>query len=190
MAFNDALVGGDKWKNLSLGEKIGRSAQIGTGLGVIESTVGNKTQNPAKPVKTRKDMLAADLELLRTNPEALGLSDAERRQMVSEATEAGNTQRQAQATQLSRDALAGQGFQQGAFVDAQRAVSEGAAQDAATASLEANKLSKAMQKQEEARILGDLNASADRARENAQYWAQFGLDSAATVGELMGSFMG
>lgn len=182
--------GGDKWKDLNTTGKIGRVAQTASGIGVLESKVANHFRNPAKPGRTQKEMLAADINLLQTNPEAFGLSEAERRQMVSEATEAGNTQRQAQTTQLSRDALAGQGFQQGAFVDAQRAVAEGASQDAATASTEANKLSKAMIAQAEARIKGELDAAAVKSAENAKFWAGFGLDSAEAAGSIISSFMG
>lgn len=169
---------------MAYGSSFTAQGQASGGLAGAQAGRDSMGDGSLKPNRRLKEQLLADYKTLQTNPDAFGLSDGERSQMVSEATEAGNTQRQAQTTQLSRDALAGQDFQRGAFVDAQRAVADTAGQEAATASVEANKLSKALQEQEKARILGDMDKRAQINREQAQYWAQFGLDSVEAVASI------
>jgi len=145
-----------------------------------------RSSNRLKPVKTYKEMLKADVRRLQTNPESLGLSAAQRKQMVSEATEAAGSQRRAQMEDLAQMALAGQGFQQGAFSQAQRDVVEGAAQDAASAAQKVNDLNRRIIDAEKSRIRAELDAARGRARDDARFWAQFGLDSAATLVQAAG----
>lgn len=159
--------------------------------GLVSSLTGGglsglvKPSDKFSPRKYQKEQLEADATTLATNPDALGLTEAQRRQMVSEATEASNVQRQAESSDLARTALAGQGFQQGAFVDAQREVAAGAAADTAEASNAAGKLHQAMIDQEKLRIHGDIEAARARAAENTKFWAEFGLDAAETVGDVL-----
>jgi hypothetical protein len=163
---------------------------VAIGYGALKAGQGifNATKNPAKPIKARKEMLAADLNTLQTDPNKLGISDAEREQMIGEATQAARAAQQGQVSQLSRDALATQGgFQSGAFTEAQRAVSDQGQQAAAQAAVAVNQLHKQLVQQEKERILGEVNAAADRAKENQRYWTQFGVQS---VGSIIAAAMG
>ena len=94
---------------MGLMDKLGAAQYLvpGHNLYAIGKGIANATDNPAKPVKTQKEMLAKDVNTLQNNPDALGLSEAQRRQMLGEATQASDMARQAQVTQMGQTALAG-----------------------------------------------------------------------------------
>lgn len=142
-----------------------------------------KIFNP-KYRREERDMLAADLERLKTDPDSLGMTDEQRQEMISEATQEARTAAQGQMSQLSRDALAGQGFQQGAFLEAQQQAANQTADAAARASADARTLHNQLVEQEKARILGNVRRERELAAENAKFWAQFGLDAGAALGIL------
>jgi hypothetical protein len=139
-----------------------------------------------RPVRDSKELLAADVNTLQNNPQALGLDAAQRQQMLSEATQASNAARQAQMTQLGQQALAGQPFQQNAFQQAQKSVAESGSQAQAQASSDINKLNQQMIESESNRIRSDLDAARQRAKENTQFWGQFGLDTVSTIVKTIG----
>lgn len=134
-----------------------------------------------RPIKQEKEMLKQDVALMRESPEALGLSQAEREQMVSEQQSAAAAQRQGAQTDLARTALAGQDFQQGAFAQAQENIAAQAASTGAQAARSATDASMARVTQQEARIRRDLAAAAERNRKQAQFWAQMGINAAGTA---------
>jgi len=146
-----------------------------------------KFGNPAQPIKTRKEMLAKDLNTLQSDPNALGMSDAEREKMIGQATRGAQAQQQQQAQQLNQAALAGQGFQAGALQDAARSSTDQGEAAAAQAAVGAGQLHQQMISQERSRILGELDAAANRAKENTRYWLNFGINS---VGSVIGAVMG
>lgn len=142
------------------------------------------------PIRRSKEMLKADIDRLNTDPESLGLSPAQRETAISEATQGARTGAQGQISQLSRDALSGQGFQAGEFQQAQQNVA-GQVQDAAVqAAPQVTQLHQQLINQEKSRILGDLDEQRERARENAQFWAQFGINGMATFAEIGAQAMG
>lgn len=157
-------------------------ADLASKGGVI-SSIKNR---PVKPVKTSKDMLASDLNTLQTDPSKLGLNEAERQQMLSEATQADNAARQAQVTQLGQQALAGNGVQAGAIQAAQKQVADAGGQAAAQASSDINKLNQQMITAESNRIRGELDAARERSRQNTQTWMQFGMDAASALAAVVG----
>jgi hypothetical protein len=143
--------------------------------------------NALKPVQTWKDILKADLNTLQNNPDALGLSDPQREQMIGQATQAARAQQQGQVSQLSRDAMGAQGFQAGALVQAQKAVADKSEDAAVKAATGVNELHTQLVEQNKARIMADLDAQRERARENTRFWMDFGVQSA---GKLVSAIFG
>lgn len=139
-----------------------------------------------KPVKAFKEMLARDVATLENNPEALGLTEAERDAMVAKEQTAAGAQRQGQQAELARQALAGQEFQQGAFTEAQGEIAEQAQQTGAAAAARAEGLHQQMIARESARIRQQMDAARERARQNARFWAKFSVDSAGQIMDVAG----
>lgn len=127
------------------------------------------------PIKEQKQRLIQDYRTLQKNPDKLGLSPVEREKMLGEATRAATAQQQGQVTQMNQAALAGQGFQQGAFADAARDTSSAASEAAAKAAVGVGQLHQDLINKEKERILGSLDAAAQQTRENRRFWMQFGL---------------
>ena len=96
------------------------------------------------PVRQQKDMLMEDLKRMREDPGSLGMSEAERTKMIGDATSAANAQQQGQVSQLGQQALAGQGFQAGAFQEAQRGIAGQSGDAAVKAAVGVNDLNQRM----------------------------------------------
>ncbi len=143
-----------------------------------------------RPVKTSKMMLKADLNRLQTDPDSLGLTQSQQENMIAQSTQAARTGAQAQTAALSRDALAGQGFQAGAFSQAQQGVADTVQDAAVQAAPGVHQLHTALVQQEKARILGDLDAARERTRENTRFWMQFGVDAFSSMMSTLNSGSG
>lgn len=169
---------------------------VGAGAGAVGSMVGGpaggavagKAASSAmdklgklRPNKTQKEMLQQDLNTLQNDPDALGLSDAERQQIVGDATQQAGQLAQAQTSELARSALAGTPQQQSALNEAASSLTGASAQAGAEASRTASDLHQSMVQQEKARIMSDLDRRAAAERENRKFWLQFGIDSLATL---------
>lgn len=142
-----------------------------------------------RPVKEAKEMLAEDLETLKTDPSKWGLTEAQRQQMIGEATQQAGQLQAERTRELTQAALAGQGFQQGEFAEAARAQGAESEQAAATAAVAANELSQQMIQQRSAETRAALDAARERARENARFWAKFGIDTMSAMNETASSMM-
>jgi hypothetical protein len=147
----------------------------------IESATGNGLS----PRKKLRDQLKADWSRMTTDPDSLGLSEAQKADMLAQQTQAARTGAQGQVAQLSRDALAGQGFQAGAFAQAQQDVADQVQDATVKAQPDVNRLHHELVNKERDRIMGDMQRKKQENAAEAQFWAQFGLDSAATIGNLM-----
>lgn len=143
-----------------------------------------------RPVKQSKMMLKSDLNRLQTDPDSLGLSQSQQETMIGNATQAARTGAQAQTAQLSRDALAGQGFQAGAFQQAQQNIADTAQDAGVQAAAGVNQLHTALVQQEKSRIMGDLDAARERTRENTRFWMQFGVDGFSSMMSMLNSGSG
>lgn len=133
-----------------------------------------------KPVKTARELLGQDLEKLK-DPQAFGLSDAERQRMIGDAAQQDAAARQAQVSDLGRQALAGQGFQAGAFQQAQEGIAAGGEQAAAGAASAAADLNQRMIEQGTAQARARLDAERDRVRENTRFWLNMGIQGASAI---------
>src|SRR5688500_11737690 len=150
-----------------------------------------KFGNPAQPIKTRKEMLAKDLNTLQSDPNALGMSDAEREKMIGQATRGAQAQQQQQAQQLNQAALAGQGFQAGALQDAARSSTDQGEAAAAQAAVGAGQRHQQRVSQERSRILGERDAAAHRAQQHPRHGRDYGLsEQRSGAGALEGAGAG
>lgn len=138
------------------------------------------------PVKDAKDQYQKDVAALQ-DPQKLGLTDAERQKMISEATQQASAQQNAQTSQLNQMALGGQGFQAGTFADAARGVAQQTNDATAKAAVGVNQLNQQIIDNEKQRILSEMDAARERAKENTRFWLQFGITS---VGQLIGAAIG
>ena len=147
----------------------------------------NPFKYPVKPGKQSKEMLAADLQTLRTNPEALGMTEAEKEKMRADAVQTASAQNQAQSSQLAQSALAGQGFQQGAFNQAQQALGESAADAGVKAGSSINELNNRIIESESQRIRDALEAERKLKMEKDRFWLNLGIQG---VGAVISAAMG
>lgn len=150
---------------------------------------GNAPPSPKlSPKKRLKEMLARDAETLKSNPMGLGYTQAQQRQMKDEANQEAAARAAQSATELGRQALAGNQNQAAAF---ERAGQQAADLNQATASVSAEVSKANLQKidQEKARILTDLMTERQIRRENVRYWAQYGLSGVDTVSNAIGTLM-
>ena len=138
------------------------------------------------PRRTSREMLRADLATMQNNPNALGLSDAEKEKMRAEAVQTASAQNQALSGQLSQQALAGQGFQSGSFAQAQRDVGASSADAGTKAGTGINDLSNRMIESEKERIRAAVEQRRAQNEERARYWLNFGITS---MGAMIGAAM-
>lgn len=189
-----AILGiGKKKPEGSKPSALGQAAQVGLGLAALPvapivggGILGKKiydslNKGGIKPIKTRREMLEADLNQMRTDPNAFGLTDAEREKYIGDATRAAGASQQAQLSQLSQAALAGTPQAQAQLQSLQQQIL-GAGDDAAVrAGAEANSLHRQMVDREVARIRSELDAQAERVKENTRYWLNFGFTAAGAL---------
>ncbi len=132
------------------------------------------------------ERLAKENALLNSDPNKLGLTDAEKQQQVADATQQASAQVGNQNQQLGQMALAGQGFQQGAFAnaaaDGQQNVENVAASAAANA--EADHLQKIEMARE--RIMQGLVALRASRQERRKFYADYAMAGAQTAAEVFG----
>ncbi len=167
-------------------DKLNELYYSGAPLPMGVKRAGQPGQGSFNPRKVQVDMLKADYATLAKNPQALGLSDAEKQQQIDQAAQAAGAQRQSAQAELGRQALAGQGFQQGAFTQASQNIGAGAAQDVAQASAQVQDRSNQLIEQEKDRILAEVDAERAKRTQNRQFWLQFGLSSYEAVGKNIG----
>lgn len=140
-----------------------------------------------------KELLLKDLE--RMEKGQLGLSAGEQRQLREGATQQAGAILQAQQQEAAQAGLAGGPLASvsGRGAALQRELGGQMAQAGALASSEAARLSQEKAMAEKASILGRLSEQQDRARQNAQFWAQWlvgqrgGLEAAAPALSEAGS---
>lgn len=177
---------------------IGKGAAIGAAamgnplllpaaFGADKAAKKNIIRSPIKPIKQSRELLAADVNMMRTDPAKLGLSDAEKERMRAEAVQTASAQNQAQASQLAQAALAGQGFQAGQFEQAQQNLGQSAAEAGAKAGAQINELSNRIAERKKADIMSRLDAERERAKENTRFWLDFGIKG---VGAIVAAAMG
>jgi hypothetical protein len=152
--------------------------------GTNYSAEGPNEATKVNPVKQQKEMLAADLKTMRTDPNSLGLSDAERQKMIGQATQQATAQQQAQVGQLGQMALAGGPVASGAMQQAQMGIAESSGDAAVKAATGVNDLHTRMVEQNTNRIRAELDAARERTKENTRFWLNFGIKS---VGTLIGA---
>jgi hypothetical protein len=136
------------------------------------------------PRKEQVELLVKELELYKNDANKLGLSNAEKQQQVDAATRQASAQAGNQNQQLGQMALAGQGFQQGAFSNAAAGAQDSVANVAASAS--ANAEAAHLQKIEMARerIMQGLAAERLTRRQNREYWANYVMAGVQTVASV------
>lgn len=144
----------------------------------------NLEQRRLKPVQTYKDMLKQQTTLLQQDPSKLGMTEAQRRQMQGEAQQADAAQRQAQVQQLGQQALAGGPVAQNQLQQAAQTVAQQGGEAAAKTSADIGKLNQRLIEQRKQQIWSDLDSARQRAREDAQFWSQFGLDAGASIASV------
>lgn len=169
------------------------AAPIGMAYGATRlgsAIAGGIKNRKLKPIKESKELLAADLDRMRNDPDSLGLTQSQQDQMIGAAQEQARATQQAQTSTLARSALAGNEMQAGALQEAARGISDQGDAAAATAAANVQQMHRQLVSQEKARILGDLAAQRERARENARFWTQFGFTAAGSViGAALGNPM-
>ena len=175
---------------------VGLGANALMGNNIMKGEVFGKDLSPKdpwanrlRPVKTAKEMLKADVAALRT-PGALGLTEAQIQEQTRAAQEAAQAGVGAQAADLARTALAGQGFQAGAIQQGTRQLGQATGEAAAKASQSAYDASRRIQEREAARIRKDLDAQRERARENVDKWLDFGVKATPMVARMIMGFIG
>jgi len=160
---------------------MGASFAVPAGAAAIRK-IGDATRNPSNPVKNWKEDLARRWDLATNNPTALGMSGAEQGQMIRNAAEAARAQQQAAVTDLNQTALAGQGFQQGAFTDAVNQTGSITSEATAKAAADVNNLNRKIIDQQIAKAYTDLAAERDRVSQNTRYWMDMFMQLAGSAG--------
>lgn len=136
--------------------------------------------------KAEKLQLGADQARLQNDPNSFGLSDTEKDNMAAKAADTAGKQSQAAAGDLAQAALAGQGFQAGAFETAQRGLGEGAADAAVTARTGINDLHSRMVESAKQDVANRIHAERMSKKQEAQFWSQFAVDSTANLVAAVG----
>lgn len=162
-------------------------ALLGGAFGGDAIAKANPAKRATRAVQQSKEMLAQDVKALRNDPMSLGLTGAEQEKMRADAVQTTSAQNQAQATQLSQAALAGQGFQQGAFQQAQEGLGEAAADAGLKAGAQINDLNNRIIEQKRGEIMSRLEAERDRIKENTRFWMNMGIQG---VGAVISAAMG
>lgn len=165
----------------------GKIASVLSPVAAVTHAFEDKNLDPKlNPRKAMVEMLARETKMLNEDPNKLGLTDAQKQQQVDEATRQAQAQTGNQNAALARTALAGQDFQQGAFQDAAAEASKGIDATAASASANAEAQHLALIEQARQRIMSGLAAERMRRRENRQYWANYAMSGAQSIGEMFG----
>jgi hypothetical protein len=141
------------------------------------------------PRKIQMDILSQDARMMQNNIGGAGLTEAQKQQQVTAATQQANAQAQTQVQQMGRMALGGQNFHQAALVDAARASSEQVALAGAQARSNAEQQSLDKIQMFKDNTLAALDAEREKRKQNRQFWMQFGLDSVATIGNIITGLM-
>lgn len=115
------------------------------------------------------ELLLSDLQKMQSGN--LGLTNAQKRQMVSNAQTSAGQQIQAQQADLARQAMAAGPAWSGQYAAAQQNLGQQAANAGAQAAVSADQLSAQLAAQQEAYIRSQLDAQKERQRQNAQYVA-------------------
>lgn len=131
--------------------------------------------------KAEKLQLAADHKRLQNDPLSFGLSDTEKEKQAAAAADTAGKQAQSAAGDLAQAALAGQGFQAGAFEMAQKNLGEGAADAAVEARTGLNDLSSRMIEAARTDVQNRIHAERMSKKQEAQFWAQLGVDGTANL---------
>ena len=152
------------------------------GVGLGERTAGGPFSKKLSPIKTARDMLANDLDTLQNNPEELGLTGSQMEAQRSDAQADADARANAQISSMERTSLAGQGFQQGAFSEASRAVSDDRVDAGVGATAAAHEANRELIARESARIRGELDAARARAK-------LFGKQAAQATGQAAGAVL-
>lgn len=159
---------------------------LGAAIHAAEGAGGkqNKAYRNINANKAIVERLARENELLNSDPNKLGLTDAEKQQQVDAATRQSSAQLAGQNQQLGQMALAGQGFQQGAFTEAASGAQDNVEQVAASAA--ANAEAAHLQKIEMARerIMQGLAAQRLYKKAEREYWANYAMAGAQTAAEM------
>lgn len=132
-----------------------------------------------------RERLATGMDRLQNDPMSLGMSDQDIEEMLAKHQQAGINQQLAQAAQLQQAALAGQGFQAGAFNQAYEDISAQADQNMATASKNVMDANQALIEQNKGMLLSEIYGQIDRKSAAAQFWAQYGMDQAGAAAEAL-----
>ncbi len=127
--------------------------------------------------KRAKKLILEDLKKATKSPQELGLSKSEREQITDEAKVAAEQQSRAAAENLAQAGLAGGGFT-GQKAETARQAQKASAGAAAAASAGAQQLSKQLARQKYDQSRARLEAQQERARQNAQFWSQQGINLA------------
>jgi hypothetical protein len=133
-----------------------------------------------KAPKRAKQLLLQDLKKGAKSPQEMGLSASQKEQMADTIKLEQQQQARAAAEDLKQSGLAGGGFTGYKAEQArqgQKQAAEGAG--AATAGAERVSLQLAQQRQDKTR--NRLEAQQERARQNAQFWSQQGINLAAGI---------
>lgn len=130
---------------------------------VISKALGRKKLSP---IKEAKEMLAADVAKLKSG-DIEGMTESQMQANISRAQSAAGAQAGASQAALARQALAGQGFQSGAFGEAQRGVQEETQAVGVKAAADEAEVNRQMIAAESNRIRGDLDAARERAKQAA-----------------------
>ncbi len=132
--------------------------------------------------KRAKKMILDDLKKATKSPQEMGLSKSEREQMTDEAKVTATQQARAASEDLAQAGLAGGGFT-GYKAEGARQAQKASSGAAAAASAGAQQLSKQLAKQKYDQTRARLEAQQERSRQNAQFWAQQGVNLARGVAE-------
>lgn len=146
-----------------------------------KKATGGLFGKPLNARKQQKEMFAADLDTMRNDPDALGLTEAQRQTMIGSASQQAQAGAVAQTAQLGRDALAGQGFQQGSFADAARGLADTGEDAAVKATVGVNELHRSMIDSEKARIEGRLAEEVARKDAQKKMMAKMGVNIAGAL---------
>jgi hypothetical protein len=130
--------------------------------------------------KRSKEALLGDLKRIQTNPQEAGLTLAEREGLTDEAKQAASAQAGTIATDIAQAGLGGTGWT-GQLAESARQVGKNVSEAVAGASSDAYKYSNEVARQFARDTRARLEAQQERARQNAQFWAQKGIDIGQAV---------
>lgn len=174
---------------------------LGTGLGIAAApalapafllgagikAASDNSKRTVSPVRQSREMLAADVNTLRNDPGALGLSDAERQKMIADATQQAGALQQAQTSQLAQAALAGTPQASQQLQQAAQGIAAQGGQAAVQAASGVNQLNQQIIDSEKQRIRAALEAERERVKENTRFWLNMGITG---VGALISAATG